>query len=126
MIHADFIYHRQKIIGFKITGHSDLYRGIKGRLRYLFLKSTGQKDYICSAVSAVSYMTVIGLGRIEGRRIEFRTDEAGFMECKLKDKPDGKSELLFRTLLRTLEEMIREYPGHIDISNTDTEEKHGA
>lgn len=114
MIYIKFYKHRDKTEGFEIKGHSNLYNKLWHKIANRF--KIKKKDYICSAVSAVAYMTVINLNKVLKKRIRFDTKNSGFMKCELLDKPDKETENIFRAFELTLQEIDKEYPGNIKIT----------
>ncbi len=104
MVTVTFYKRRKNIVGFKGEGHSELKR------------RKDQKDYICSAISAVMYMAVIGLGEVLKKKIEYKEGESGFLLCKLKEEGSEETEVIFETLIKTLEKIEREYKGNIKIN----------
>lgn len=126
MIRVVFFPGKKRIEGFAVSGHSRFYQRFLNRLaRFLFPRRL-PKDYICSAVSAVSYMTVIGLGNVLKKKVRMKENDTGFLECFLEEKPDESSDILFRSMGKTLERIGRDYPGHLEIKTALTEEKNGA
>ena len=120
MINIYFFKSKKILKGFKIEGHSNLFKGFGLKIKGFFLKKSkiiNSKDYICSAVSAVSYMAVIGLVKVCKKKVSFKTDKSGLMECCLKGEPDRQSSLMLDTLLKTLKEIDKEYPGNIIIKS---------
>lgn len=126
MIRAVFFQEEDKIRGFTITGHSGFYQRILNRTAFFLFRRKAPKDYICSAVSAASYMAVVGLGNVLKKKIRMKENQTGFLECFLAGRPDASSDVLFRSLKKTLELISRDYPGHIEIKTALTEEKNGA
>ena len=125
MISVFFFKKNNKIIGFKINGHSAFYKQIKYKLQNLFYKKRklfNKKDYICSAVSSISYMTIIGLKEIQKKKIDFQINNSGFMECILKEPSDNNSEMVFKMFYTTLKEIDKEYPENITIKIDKLEE----
>lgn len=117
MINIYFFYTGKRIYGFRIDGHSSFFKRLGFRIKKsLFKKTTlNQKDYICSAVSSAAYMAVIGLSEVKKKEIFYKQNDTGFLECKLKEKPDNISDVLFESLIKTLEKIKDEYPGHLTI-----------
>ncbi|MBU1078119.1 MAG: ribosomal-processing cysteine protease Prp [Spirochaetes bacterium] len=117
MINIYFFYTGNTIKGFKITGHSNLFKKLGYRIRKRVFKkiSFNNKDYICSAVSAVAYMAVIGLAEECRKKVSYKENDSGFLECRLKEKPDKKSSIIFNSLLRTLDKIKDEYPDNLII-----------
>jgi len=116
MIDICFFYSQSKIIiGFRIYGHSGLFSRLVYKIKKVLSKdkAINSKDYICSAVSAVSYMTIIGLTEICGKKVIYKINDSGFMECFLKEEPDRNSIILMESLKETLNRIDREYPGHM-------------
>jgi uncharacterized protein YsxB (DUF464 family) len=127
MIQVRFFYRKNRIQGFQIQGHSGLFGRVWNRIvRKLSGRRARHKDYICSAVSAVSYMAVIGLSRVLGKKLSYRENSSGFLECSLEQEPEEGTEVLFRSLEESLGQISRDYPGHIRMENKSTEETHGA
>ncbi len=119
MINIYFFYTREKTLkGFKVEGHSNFFRRLEYKIKKIIFKKgmVHSRDYICSAVSAVSYMTVIGLADICKKKVSYKVNDTGFMECYLKEKPDKESNIIFKTLLKTLNRIDKEYPGHLIIN----------
>ncbi len=114
MIEAKFYTHKGKIKGFEIKGHSNLYN----KFWYKILKKLGirKKDYICSAVSAIAYMTVIGLSKVLKNEINFNVNKSGYMKCELLTQPGRESEKFFKTFKLSLLEIEKEYPGNIKVN----------
>lgn len=115
MIQVHFFKKDKKIIGFKIEGHSHYYQKLINKIKKKLFGKVKSKDYICSAVSSVSYMTVLGLHKVLKKRIDYKVNDSGYLECSLKEKADEKSENLFQSFYLALEEIIKEYPGHMTI-----------
>ncbi len=120
-----FIYNsKNHIEGFKIGGHSGFYKKLGYRIKKIINKKlVNNKDYICSAVSAVAYMALIGLTEVSNKKLYYKQNSEGFLECRLKEKPDDRSELLFKSFLKSIKRIDKEYPGHIRIN---LEEKNGS
>jgi len=113
MIKVFFFRENKYIKGFEIKGHSNFYKSLLNKVLLKF--GIKRKDYICSAVSAISYMTVIGLSKVLKKDIEYKEENNGHLICKLRKKPDNESENLFKTFLLTLEEIDKKYPNNINI-----------
>lgn len=117
MITVNFFYNDKKIKGFSITGHSTLYQKLRYKIKKRLVKNKKfhHKDYICSAVSAVAYMAVIGIDGC-GKKLFFKQNDSGFLECQLKERPDKHTEIVFLSLLKTLKGIEKEYPGNIEFN----------
>ncbi len=119
MINIYFFYTKTKTLkGFEIKGHSHFFKKLGYKIkRFIFNNNfVHSKDYICSAVSAVSYMAVIGLADICKKNISYKVNNTGFMECYLKDRPDKQSNIILKMLLETLRKIDEKYPGHLMIN----------
>ncbi|MBN1898860.1 MAG: ribosomal-processing cysteine protease Prp [Spirochaetes bacterium] len=113
MIEVTFFRKKKRFSGFEIKGHSHFYdKWVNKMIRAMGIR---QKDYICSAVSAVAYMAVIGLKKVGKKKVKYKTGHSGFMLCCLDQDPDSKTDLLFETLRMSLVEIDKEYPGNIRI-----------
>ncbi len=117
MINIYFFYTGKRIYGFKIDGHSNFFKRLGFRIKKSLFKKEilHQKDYICSAVASAAYMAVIGLVEVKNKKIVYKQNDTGFLECRLKEKPDNISDILFESLLRILEKIKDKYPGHLTI-----------
>lgn len=114
MVKILFFRKGKYIKGFEISGHSNFYK--KPVNRILLKLGIKHKDYICSAISSMAYMTVIGIKEILRKEIEFKEEESGYMKCILKSEPDKESNNLLRTFELSLKHIENEYPGNIQIS----------
>lgn len=119
MINICFYHTKDKILnGFKIEGHSNFFKKLVLKIKKKIFKNKRNKpkDYICSAVSSVSYMAMIGLREICKKKVSFKVNDTGFMECYLKEKADNESSIILKTLQETLKKIDKEYPGHLIIN----------
>ncbi len=112
MIKVLFFIKNNRIIGYKISGHSEFYK--KRNIIKKILK-IDEKDYICSAVSAVSYMNVIAFKDVLKKGFVYKEEKKGKVEFFLKDKPDKDSDIILKSFKRTLEYINKEYPDNIEI-----------
>lgn len=72
-------------------------------------KSRG-KDIVCAAVSILVINTINALEELVHMQVDTVTNEpAGLLECRLRDTPNEKSNLLIDTMVLGLLEIEREY-----------------
>jgi hypothetical protein len=105
-----FLQKDGRIIGFEMEGHA--------------MFSTKGRDIVCSAISAVSQMTVVGLYHetgIDHVDIETRYHEkAAYMMAKVKNgKENDKSDTLLQTLKKFMTSLQYDYPAHIKIGDVE-------
>lgn len=92
-----------KIISFKISGHSGF--------------ADSGEDIVCSAVSAVSLSTVIGITEVLNVDAKYHMDD-GFLSLSIEDKPKEVIEncqVLFETMLLGLKRMEMSYGEYIKV-----------
>ncbi len=90
-----YIFKDDKFInGFQVKGHSRF--------------AESGKDIVCSAVSAVTQMTVKGLDEVLGLKTNL-TIEDGYLQVLL-DENRLDAQVLMLTLEKTLEDIQNQYP----------------
>jgi len=70
---------KNEIISFELNGHAGY--------------SSNGKDIVCAAVSAVTNMTLIGLGEELALPLNFQKGEGGYLKCALEDVPVDKMRM---------------------------------
>ncbi len=78
-----------KISGFKVTGHSGY-------------EDSG-KDIVCSAVSALTQSSLLGLLKVAEADADYNISE-GCLTCSLKSQESGKKEIMCEAILETMYE----------------------
>ena len=88
--------------GFGVRGHADF--------------APPGEDIVCAAVSALTLAAAMGLVKVAGKAVAGEQKE-GRLECRLEEVGDEKSEMILATMLLGLEEIQRQYPQCVRISN---------
>lgn len=71
-------------------------------------------DPVCGLVSLATQSPILGLERYLKKGLSVSVDqEAGRLEVVLREEPDEQSEAVLRTMVCTLEELRRQYPGYL-------------
>ncbi|MBP3284905.1 MAG: ribosomal-processing cysteine protease Prp [Clostridia bacterium] len=70
---------KKEIVSFELNGHAGY--------------SSNGKDIVCAAVSAVTNMTLIGLGEELALPLNFKKGDGGYLKCELEDIPTEKMKL---------------------------------
>lgn len=83
-----------------VTGHAGL--------------SSKGTDILCAAVSALTYTMRDGIQGILGRQVLFNQEEGDFF-LELKEEGDSGTELIFATVLQTLNKLSGQYPDRLQI-----------
>lgn len=86
------------IRGFKIKGHSGY-------------EESG-KDIVCSAISAISQMTLGGLKEVVGAKVDETTAD-GFLQVMLKDDGGESAQVLLRTMELAFEALEKDYARYV-------------
>ena len=106
MIDAVFLKNGVQWKGFRISGHA----------RY----AKHGRDVVCSAVSAVAQMTLVGLLEVVKADAEYEIDDGGELSFTLCDGNTTyaleQSQLLIETLHKTMCNMQHNYSGHLRVS----------
>lgn len=73
------------------------------------------KDIVCAAVSAIVQTAVLGLQLELGEYCQKRMSD-GWLQCKIF-KDNRTAEVIVSTMVVGLQEIERQYPGHVEIEN---------
>lgn len=91
-----------QLAGFELEGHA-------GHGHY------GQ-DIVCSALSAVTHMTAIGIAEVLGLKALIKTDDSrGHMLVLVRPQDADRAQTLLRTLEMELGCIAGQYPDHVRI-----------
>ncbi|MDI9504506.1 MAG: ribosomal-processing cysteine protease Prp [Clostridiales bacterium] len=74
------------------------------------------KDIVCSALSAITHMTAIGITEVMTLRAQVFTEEkAGRMRLILHPEDVSKAQVLLRAMELELGCIAEQYPGHLRV-----------
>ncbi|MCB1171146.1 MAG: ribosomal-processing cysteine protease Prp [Leptospiraceae bacterium] len=90
----------QRVREVRIQGHAGL--------------SSKGSDVLCAAVSALTYTMRDGIQEILGKEARIRQEEGDFL-LELQQDGDAGSELIFATVLKTLQGLAGQYPERLQI-----------
>jgi len=107
MIRITFLRENDRIVGFDCTGHAEY--------------AEEGYDIICSAVSALTQTTVMGLVKVAQIPAGYDISDDGSLHCILgKDATETQckdAQLLFNTLSAGLHAVDQSYPGYLKFRN---------
>lgn len=104
MINVTFLKKKNNIVSFEAKGHADF--------------DEYNKDIVCSAVSAISQTTLIGILDVLHIKVDYSIKE-GLLSLSLKHntyEEIEKCQVLLNTMLRGLKNMERGYEKYIKVS----------
>ena len=90
----------RKVRAIHISGHAGL--------------SSKGSDVLCAAVSALTYTLRDGIQEILNKQTRSSQEEGDFF-LELKSEGDAGTELIFSTVLHTLNKLSRQYPDRLQI-----------
>lgn len=96
------------------SGNDILSIGAEGHAGY----ADSGLDIICAGVSALMQALEVGVLEVlatQGAHIQ-KIPEKGLMEVTVPEPSDEKTQVLFRTILVSLEGIHNSYPGYLEIS----------
>lgn len=105
MITAEFQYGPRFLEGFTISGHAEM---DTEELGY---------DIVCAAVSAISLTAALGLKEVLGIPGSYES-ESGFLQARIGNLGNDRSDAVLRTMLRGLQEIKKQYPDRIQIKES--------
>ena len=100
MIRIELELRDERIIGFRVAGHSGM--GKRGH------------DIVCAGVSAVTQTALLGLLKKVNAAVDYRV-ERGDMSVELKSAPDDMTEVVLQTMRLGLNEIAKQYPSAVKI-----------
>lgn len=109
MIKIIFYKKNNLLFGFEANGHSGY-------------AETGS-DIVCSAVSSMTQMAVVGLSEVLNLKLNTKKDKNGYLLCKLSEKNTSeaitKAQDFLKTLLISLEDVEKDYKKFIKLEVKD-------
>lgn len=106
MTNVQFIKHNDYIVGVVCKGHT-------GYAEY-------GKDIVCASISAIVGSACLGITNVLGINATIkRKDNDGYLELrlpkKLSDELVVKSQIIFKTMLVSLQDIQKGYPSNINV-----------
>lgn len=92
------------INGIRVSGHA-VEKGKNGL----------EADMVCAAISALSQTLYYGITDELSYHTKIESS-SGYFQLRMITCPDDKTQLLFRTCIRGIREIDKEYPGHIHVN----------
>lgn len=101
MINADFFVKDDGVLtGFTVSGHSGF--------------AEEGSDIVCSAVSAMAYLTANTVTEVIGASPEIETGD-GFLSLKLNKGDESKCEIPLKGFYLQMKELVKQYPDYIRV-----------
>jgi uncharacterized protein YsxB (DUF464 family) len=80
------------------------------------------QDIVCAAVSALTQAALLGLKKQAGACLDYKVQkEPALLTFTLTSPPDDKTDAILETMLLGLAEIVKAYPGNLDM----TEDRRG-
>ncbi len=96
------------IVEYKVTGHAGY--------------DKHGSDIVCSAVSALTQASIIGLIKVAGISVDYSVDSDGALHCiipPLRRRRRREANILLDTMFYALGDIEKNYPGNVLISETE-------
>ena len=110
MIKITFYKNKNFLIGFEISGHSGY--------------AEEGKDIVCSAVSSMAQMAVVGLIQVQNLKLNVKKNvKEGYLLCKfsknIKENEMLKAQDMLETLKISLDDVVQDYKKFIKMEVKD-------